>query len=154
MNTRIALFFSAFALCFSLAQAGSFADRKNQRLADSATPVAVKGAPSFTIPTAYDVAFDTIVRTLKKADESIALADRETGMIATEITVTGGYRQTGTRTIVTLIKESDSETTVKVAATKQTRYKALSIEPWSAPKLDDAATPGALERLQAAFKAK
>jgi hypothetical protein len=82
------------------------------------------------------------------------IADRETGMVATEIAVAGGWKQTGTRTIVTFIKESDTETTVKVAVTVQKRYKALQVEPWSDPQLDANLTAAAVTKIKTALGVK
>jgi hypothetical protein len=154
MMKRLLLLAASFALAFSSAHAGPFADRKAQAITDSGKPVAVKGGVLFAVPSAYDATFDAVVRALKKDDESIALADRETGVIATEIEITGGWKQTGTRTVVSLIKESATETTVKVVVTVQKRYKALQTEPWSDPELEKTKTPDAAVKLKAALAAK
>jgi CO dehydrogenase/acetyl-CoA synthase gamma subunit (corrinoid Fe-S protein) len=153
MHKRILIIIAALMLSLSVAHA-SRADRKNQEITDSAKPVAVRGGSSFAVTSAFDGTFDAVVRALKKADESVVVADRETGLIATEITVAGGWRQTGTRTVVSLIKESDAETTVKVAVTVQKRFKALQVEPWSDPVLDKEKTNTAAADLKAAIASK
>jgi hypothetical protein len=63
--------------------------------------------------------------------------------------ITGGYSQTGTRTIVNFIKDSDTQTTVRVAVTKQKRKKLLQTESWSDPKVDDAASQKAAAEVKA-----
>jgi len=153
MHKRILLLLAALMLGLSVAHA-SRADRKNQEITDSSKPVAVKGGSSFVVPSAFNGTFETVARALKKADESVVVADREAGLIATDITVTGGWRQTGTRTVVSLIKESDAETTVKVTATIQKRFKALQVEPWSAPVLDKEKTASVAAALQTAIGSK
>ena len=55
---------------------------------------------------------------------------------------------------MSLIKESDTETTVKVVATVQKRYKALQVEPWSDPVLDKEKTSSAASDLKAAITGK
>lgn len=131
----------------------SRSERKAQALADSGKPVAVKGATPITVAGEFNATFDAVVKMLQKADETVVLADRDAGMIATEIEITGKARQTGTRTIVTFIKEAEKETTVKVAVTVQTRYKVLQVEPWSDPKLAADLTAAAVAKFKAALGA-
>jgi len=143
----------AFALNTQAEESGYHA-RKMQRLADSGKIVSVKGATPFTLASDFNSAFDAVVKALQKADETVALADRETATVATEIEIAGGWKQTGTRTIVTFIKESDKETTVKVAVTVMKRYKAIQTEPWSDPKLDADKTAIAVAKLKTALGVK
>jgi hypothetical protein len=143
---------AALSLFPLLARADSA--RKAQEIADSGKPVAVKGGERFAVPMDYNGTFDAVVNALKKADNEIAVADRDAGLIATEIEIVGGWKQTGTRTVVSLIKESDKETTVKVVVTVQKRYKALQVEPWSDPKADTAKTGPAAGALKTALGAK
>jgi hypothetical protein len=102
----------------------------------------------------YNEAFDAIVGALKRADNEVTLADRDAGLIATEIVIAGGWKQAGTRTVVSLIKDSDNQTIVKIVVTIQKRYKALQTEPWSDPKADTAKTGPAAAALKAALGVK
>ncbi len=129
-------------------------ERKAQEIAASGKPVAVKGGLKFDLATDYDAAFDAVVKALKLADSDVVVADREAGLIATEIEITGGWKQTGTRTVVSLIKDNPSHTIVKVAVTEQKRYKALQTEPWSDPKLDAEKTAVAGAALKKAMEVK
>ena len=52
----------------------------------------------------------------------------------------GGWKQTGTRVVLTLIKEKENATTIKAIITEQKRFKALQVEPWSDPVLEPKAT--------------
>lgn len=128
-------------------------DRKLQQ-AEAAKTIIVKGATPITVSADYPSTFDSVIKAYQKADDPVVIADRDAGLVATEITITGGWRQTGTRTVVTFIKESDQETTVKVAVTTQKRYKAIQVEPWSDPVLDQALTKDAVAKLKVALGAK
>lgn len=142
-----------FALALNV-RAGDFADRKAQAVADSGKPVAVRGATSITVAAYFASTFDLVVKTFAKADDPVVVADREAGLIATEIAITGGWHQTGTRTVVTFIKDSPTVTIVKVAVTTQKRYKALQVEPWDDPVLDKALTKAAADNLRAVLGGK
>ena len=130
------ILFVAFALFAITPVFASRAERKAEELAASARPVNVSGGEKFAMPVAYDAAFDAIVKALKTTDQSVAVADRDAGMIATEIEITGGWRQTGTRTVISLTKDTAANTLVRVSVTEQKRFKALQVEPWSDPKLN------------------
>jgi hypothetical protein len=84
----------------------------------------------------YEKAYDTVLNFLKKQDYAFDSASKEMGQVVTAMTITGGWKQTGTRVQVTLIKDSVSVTTVKVAVTEQKRYKALQAEPWGEAKVN------------------
>lgn len=45
---------------------------------------------------AYNETFDAVVNALKKTDNNVMLADRDAGLMATEIEITGSWKQTGT----------------------------------------------------------
>jgi hypothetical protein len=113
-----------------------FHERHMQAAEDSAKAVAVNGGQSFDTNKPYDAAFEAVVTYLKKKDYTVESASKDAGQITTAMTITGGWRQTGTRVEVSLIKENDMITTVKVAATEQHRYNALQVEPWSDPKVN------------------
>jgi len=139
---------------FVLSAHASFSDRKNKEIADSGKPIAVKGATPITVASDFATAFDSVVKALQKADENVAVADRDAGMVATEIEIEGGWKQTGTRTVVTFIKESDKETIIKIAVTVMKRYKALQVEPWSERTLDTEKTAAQVAKLKTAIGAK
>ena len=111
-------------------------ERHSQLAEDSGKAVAVSGGQSFQVSKPYDAAFEAAVTYLKKRDYTVESASKDAGQITTTMSVTGGWRQTGTRVQVTLIKESDTLTTVKVAVTEQHRYNALQVEPWGGPKIN------------------
>jgi len=117
-------------------EGGSRHERHMQVAEDSAKAVAVSGGQSFLVAKPADAVFEEVVTYLKKKDYTVESASKDAGQITTALVVTGGWRQTGTRVQVSLIIESDTSTTVKVAATEQHRYNALQVEPWSDPKVN------------------
>jgi hypothetical protein len=73
---------------------------------------------------------------LKRNGQTIESAGKETGQILTGLSVTGGYRQTGSRIQITFIKDGENMTSIRVSVTEQKRYKALKTEPWGDPKIN------------------
>lgn len=99
-----------------------------------------------------DKSFDAALTCLKKQGYSIEVANKDGGKIATSMVVTGGWHQTGTRVLVSLIKETDSTTTLRVAVTKQKRYKALQTEPWGDPQVDGKESSEVAEKMRNEFR--
>lgn len=144
---------SALALSVPQLAAQSRHDRKAQEVADSASPKNVAGGVTFQNPTPIDKTFEIVVNELKREGHSIERADKDTGQIITAMEIAGGYTQTGTRIVVTLIKDNDNQTSIRVVVTKQKRKKLLQTEPWSDPKADNQETQQAADALKAALKA-
>ena len=91
---------------------------------------------SFSHAADLDSAYEAVLNQLKKDGAEIESASKDTG-IKTTPTVTGHYRQTGSYLQVTFISDSPAQTTVRVAAYEEKRYKGLKTEPWSTPKVND-----------------
>ncbi len=91
---------------------------------------------SFSHAADLDSAYEAVLNQLKKDGAEIESASKDTG-IKTAVTVTGHYRQTGSYLQVTFISDSPAQTTVRVAAYEEKRYKGLKTEPWSTPKVND-----------------
>ena len=89
---------------------------------------------SITHAAGLDAVYQAVLNQLKKDGAEIESASKDAG-IKTAVEVTGKYRQTGSYLEVTFISEGDSQTTVRVAAYEEKRYKALNTDPWSTPKL-------------------
>jgi hypothetical protein len=135
--------FIAILICSTSAQTivgQSRAEKKQAKLEESAKPKNVAGGVKFHVQKSYQDTYEALLNWVKRADYTIEGADKETGIITTAMTITGGYSQTGTRLILTLIKDSDTATTVKVVVTEQKRKKLLATEPWSDPKVNDKET--------------
>jgi ABC-type Na+ efflux pump permease subunit len=111
-------------------------EKREKKLEESAKPTSVSGGVTFQANVSYDKAYDTVLNYLKRQDYTIDSASKETGQIVTAITITGGYSQTGTRVYVTLIKDNETSTTLKVAVSEQKRKKLLQTEPWGDPKVN------------------
>jgi|SRR5215471_12776939 len=127
-------------------------ERKARQLEKSAQPKAVAGGVMFPTPMPIEKCFDAVLNHLKRRGHDIDLADREAGRIATVIEVAGGHSQTGTRVLATLIEDSDSQTSVRVAVTAQKRKKLLVTEPWSDPKVDESESAKAAAEMEKALQ--
>jgi len=108
---------------------------------------------TFQNAVAIDKTYEAVLNHLKRQGQTIESADKEVGQIITAMDITGGYSQTGTRIQITFIKDSDTQTTVRVAVTKQKRKKALQVEPWSDPKVDEQESSKVAEEIKGALKA-
>jgi hypothetical protein len=149
--TKIILLVFLSAVLGGQVLAGPRAERKAQTAAESEKPRSLRGGVSFDVPLAYADAFDAVIKHLKLQDCEVTTADRDAGLVATAIEVTGGWRQTGTRIVVSLIRQNEKTTTIKVTVTEQKRYKALQVEPWSEPKVAEKKTAEAAEKLKVGF---
>ncbi len=127
-------------------------ERKAAVAEESAKVKSVAGGIKFQVQKPYDAAYDTILNFLKRADYNIDTANKEVGQLVTAMTIAGGYSQTGTRVQVTLIKDTDAATTVKVAVTEQKRKKLLQTEPWSDPKVNDKESEKMADQIKAALQ--
>lgn len=128
--------------------------RRMTAVETSAEPHAVAGGQQFTVQAPAAKVFAAVVKQLNLSGRVVDTANKDSGVVATSMEISGGWRQTGKRWIITVVSVSDTETIVQVAATVQKRYKALQVEPWSDPKIDDKATAAALAELQPAITAE
>ncbi|HEY2381428.1 MAG TPA: hypothetical protein VGK48_09655 [Terriglobia bacterium] len=126
-------------------------DKKEAQLAESAKPKNVAGGVKFQVQKSYAESYDVLLNWVKRADYTIESADKENGLISTAMTITGGYSQTGTRLMLTLIKDTDTATTVRVVVTDQKRKKLLTTEPWSDPKVNQPETQRVADNLKSTF---
>jgi hypothetical protein len=90
---------------------------------------------SFSHDAGLDSVYGAVLNQLKKDGAEIESASKDAG-IKTTVVVSGHYRQTGSYLTVTFVVDSPSQTTVRVAAFEERRYKALKTEPWSTPKVN------------------
>jgi hypothetical protein len=90
---------------------------------------------SFSHAADLDSVYQAVLNQLKKDGADIESASKDAG-IKTAVAVTGHYRQTGSYLAVTFISDSSAQTTVRVAAYEEKRYKGLKTEPWSTPKVN------------------
>lgn len=149
----IALSIAVLAVVPATASSQAHAHRM-AAIQDSAEVHAIAGGQQFTVQAPADKVFAAVVRHLNLSGRVVDTANKDSGVIATSIEISGGWRQTGKRWIITVVSVSDTETIVRVAATVQKRYKGLQVEPWSGPKIDDKATAAALAELQPAITAE
>jgi uncharacterized protein YxeA len=102
----------------------------------AATLLQAEAPASFSHAGDLDSVYQAVLIQLKKDGAEIESASKDAG-INTAVTVTGHYRQTGSYLEVTFISDSSAQTTVRVAAYEEKRYKGLKTEPWSTPKVND-----------------
>ena len=142
MKLTHSLFLSAFAVAPQLVPAAGqgLHDRIERRKQEPATARHVEGGVTFSTALPVEKCFNATLNFLKRHDYAIDSVDRDAGQIATALDVKGGYSQTGTRVLITLIKDSDTQTSVRVTVTRQKRKKLLQTEPWSDPNGDDVET--------------
>lgn len=127
-------------------------ERKAEEQADSEKIQNVSGGVTFQQASAMDKTYDDLLNYVKREGLTIDSASKETGQIVTAIDVTGKYHQIGTRVYLTVIKSSETETSVRVAVSEQKRYKALQTEPWSSPKVNAEKSSELSEKIKAAIK--
>jgi hypothetical protein len=150
----------AFILASALAAASlslepahpQFEQRKQGELEQSAQVTSPAAGVTFQASVSYENCFDAVNNLLKRAGHEIETANKDVGSIVTAMEITGKYTQTGTRVHVTLIKDSDTRTSVRVAVTAQKLKKLLATEPWSNPKVGDSQSSKIAGDLQEAFK--
>ncbi|MEK6336167.1 MAG: hypothetical protein AABM67_14650 [Acidobacteriota bacterium] len=119
-----------------LSEAQSRTEKREQKIEESAKPRSLSGGVTFQVEIPYDKTYESSLNYLKRQDYTLDSASKETGQIVTAMTIKGGYSQTGTRVYVTLIKDSDNQTTIKVSVAEQKRKKFLQTEPWGDPKVN------------------
>jgi hypothetical protein len=90
---------------------------------------------SFSHAADLDSVYQAVLNQLKKDGAEIESASKDAG-IKTAVAVSGHYKQTGSYLEVTFIADIPSQTTVRVAAFEEKRYKGLKTEPWSTPKVN------------------
>jgi hypothetical protein len=123
-------------------------ERDAQKVAESGQVQSVSGGTTFEVAGAYDNVFDAIVNNLKRNGLTLDSASRDAGQIATAMEITGGWKQTGKRTIISIMKDSADKTSVRVAISVQTRYKGLQTEPWGDAKVDSKASAASAAKIQ------
>ena len=123
-------------------------ERDAQKVAESGQVQSVSGGTTFEVVGSYDSVFDVIVNNLKRSGLTLDSVSRDAGQIATALEITGGWKQTGKRTIISIMKDSADKTSVRVAISVQTRYKGLQSEPWGDTKVDGKASAAYAAKVQ------
>lgn len=148
---RLCLLLPLLVIMCTSALAQNRAERKQAKIEESAKPKNVAGGVKVEAQKSYQDTYEALLNWVKRADYTIESADKETGIITTAMTISGGYSQTGTRLVLTLIKDSDTTTTVRVVVTEQKRKNLLQVEPWSDPRVNDKATQTLADQIKAIF---
>ena len=103
-------------------------------LISAATLQAEQGA-SISHAADLEATYQAVLNQVKKDGAEIESASKDAG-IKTAVTVNGHYKQTGSYMEITFISDGPSQTTVRVTAYEEKRYKGLKTEPWSTPKVN------------------
>jgi len=123
-------------------------ERDAQKVAESGQVQSVSGGTTFEVAGSYDSVFDALVNNLKRSGLTLDSVSKDAGQIATAMEITGGWKQTGKRTIISIMKDSADKTSVRVAISVQTRYKGLQTEPWGDAKVDSKASAASAAKVQ------
>jgi hypothetical protein len=110
------------------------------------------GSATFTDSSGVDRVFVVVLEYLKKQGYTIDSADKNIGQITTAMDIKGGFTQTGTTVQVTLIRDTDTQTTVRVAVKTQRRVKGSKEHPWRDIKIDPKESSRIAEELKTALK--
>lgn len=102
---------------------------------------------SFSHTADLDSVYQAVLNQLKKDGAEIESASKDAG-IKTAVAVSGHYRQTGSYLEVTFIADGPSQTSVRVAAFEEKRYKGLKTEEWSTPKVNRDQSQAEAEKLK------
>jgi hypothetical protein len=95
--------------------------QKHAALTEAPKEKDVPGSVTFQTATPYDRAYEVALDAVKRAGYTIESASRESGQIKTELAIEHGGVDIGRAVVVTVIKETDAVTTIRVAAYKQGR---------------------------------
>jgi len=103
-------------------------------------PQAIAGGVRFQVLQSFDEAYGKLVGWVNREDYTIDSAEtrKEIGQIVAAVAQTkGGYTQSGSRLRITVIKDDETTSTIKVIVEDLTRKKLLAAEPWGDPKLNE-----------------
>jgi hypothetical protein len=156
-STRKNLFFSALIAIMAFYGMCPIAMAEHRHTTPSAAAVQpVSGGQSFAIANPSDKVFAAVVRHINLSNTyTIESANKETGMILTAMTISGGaWTKTGRRIVITVIEDTNNSSIVRVAITDQQVHNGAGYAPIGVAKVDDAASKKLAEELQPALIAE
>lgn len=114
-------------------------------------PFNLKDATVLIIPTAESQAFDDVLNSLKRQGYSIEIAEKDGGQIATSFTKAKKGRG---RVEVVLIRDSDTQTTVRIAAITQAKDFGFTAGPYDykPPIIDPETTNDVVRKIKEDLK--
>jgi hypothetical protein len=133
-------------------QAQGLHDKIQARKKEAQKPKALAGAVTFQVPRGFDDAFEKAVGWVNHQDYAIDSGEtrKEIGQIVTAVAQTGsGYNQTGRRLRITVIKDDDKTTTLKVIVEDLKRKKLFGAEPWSDGTVNQSESAAVADKLKA-----
>lgn len=117
-----------------------------------ATQPDVTGSATFTDSAGVEKVFAVVLEYLKKQGYTIDSADKNVGQIVTAMDIKGGFTQTGTTVQVTLVRDNDTQTSVRVTVKTQRRVNGHREHPWRDIKIDPKESSRIAEELKATLK--
>ena len=147
-------------LCSSLPVAAqNRRERREARVTESGKPQKLTGGVTFQAAMSPGDSFDAAVKYLQLQSLTLDESSRkDLGQIISdmEIVDVGGFRNNnrGYRTYITLIRENDNLTTVRVIVSEQKRTKHLQAEPWGTATVNTEKTNKAADELKKALNVK
>ncbi|OAM91872.1 hypothetical protein OH491_28070 (plasmid) [Termitidicoccus mucosus] len=144
--TKIGFFIILSAALAGLVCSGC-ARRKPADLTEAEKLRFLRDGMGFDASLAYADAFDAVVECLRDRNGDTVTINKDAGLI-TSITEKGGERQTSTCVMVSLIKQSEKATTVRVAVATQTLGRSW-FSSWSKPKVTTGETNEMVKTLNA-----
>lgn len=116
----------------------------------------VKGGTTFQVQKSYKATYDGLLNWVKTADYMIDIQNTSevAGQIVTQMAVDEKDRGSATRMSITLMKKSDTETTVKVIVYEQRRSTFGGTGSWGDAKFKEDATKVAADKMSAELTQK
>ncbi|MGA2434343.1 MAG: hypothetical protein ABSG25_03565 [Bryobacteraceae bacterium] len=145
LNSTTRRFFALAVTAFALSVLPIRAQFGNR---DAGTgPKTVPGGVTFSNPASLDQSFDAVLNYLKKQGKAIESADKQIGQI---FTAQERSKKIATRIMVIFIKDSDSQTTLRVAVVTQ-QFHTFG-EYWTKPVADEQQSKQFADDLKTALK--
>ncbi len=140
---RLLILFVVASVFSSVAFTQGLGARAEARKKESEKPQNVAGGVKFQVSKSYQDTYEALLNWVKRADYTIdpQYTNKETGQIMTGIAIAEGKKRgIGTRIMLTLIKYSDTETTIKVVVSEQKRSTFAGTGAWGDAKLNEKET--------------
>jgi hypothetical protein len=102
---------------------------------------AVTGGATISVTGVYDAVFDGVVAYLKKSGETVDKADKDTGLIASSMEISGSH---GKRQVFSVLNDTSDHTKVRIAVSIQKRHK----DSWGEPSVDEDASTDLANKVQ------
>ena len=148
---RSLIFFVVLGVFSSITFAQGLHAKIEARKKEAEKPKPLAGGIKFQVPKSFDETYEKVVNWVNHEDYTIdpEQTRKEIGQIFTAVAQTkGGYTQSGNRLRITVIKDNETTTTIKVIVEDLKRKKLFAAEPWSDPKVNDKETQKVADQIK------